>query len=49
MQKWEYRVEMVSFVSCSESTLDELGEKGWELVGMYKEDGFWYAVLKRPL
>lgn len=48
MQQWEYKVEMITPVSCSKAELNKYGEDGWELVGMYKESGYTYAVFKRP-
>ena len=49
MQRWEYKVEYLGSVFASERELNSLGEKGWELVNIYREDGTWYAVLKRPI
>lgn len=37
MQKWEYRIVRIDFSSYDvrpQGTLDELGEQGWELVGI---------------
>ena len=46
MTKWEYRVEDISYMGRAgrESTLDEMGEEGWELVGV--DNGG--AYFKRP-
>ena len=49
MQRWEYKVADLLYVSISESDLNSLGEEGWELVSICREDGDFYAVLKRPL
>ena len=49
MKQWEYKVELLHSISMTEDDLNDLGEDGWELVNIYKEDGSWYAVLKRPL
>ena len=48
MQQWEYMTEMVLSVYCAERDLNRAGRDGWELVGIYREDGSWYAVFKRP-
>lgn len=49
MQKWEYKIEYLgSFISYYEDDLNEAGNRGWELVNIYKQDGSWYAVFKRP-
>ena len=49
MQKWEYMVKDLGiWVSSCEYRLESIGDDGWELVGIYKEDGSWYAVFKRP-
>ena len=49
MKQWEYKVEFLGSIFNSEDDLNDLGEDGWELVNIYREDGSWYAVLKRPL
>jgi len=49
MQKWEYRIEeLVLGIQFSDDELNDIGENGWELVGIYKEDDSFYAVFKRP-
>ena len=48
MQKWEYKVEQVFNVWDSQWRLNNAGDEGWELVGIYREDGSFYAVFKRP-
>ena len=42
MQQWEY-------LSLCESTLNYYGKEGWELVGIYREEGSVIGVFKRPL
>lgn len=46
--QWEYMIESAGFVSSFEWKLKDLGMEGWELVGIYKDTGDYYAVLKRP-
>ena len=48
MQQWEYKVETISVMSCSESLLNWYGKEGWELVGIYRDAKSSYAVFKRP-
>ena len=48
MQHWEYKSEIISSPYLADHDLNQLGKEGWELVGIYKDDGSWYAVLKRP-
>ena len=48
MQQWEYKVETLISITLSERDLNDFGEDGWELVGIYKDSGFSYAVFKRP-
>lgn len=49
MQKWEYKID---YLGCGmhydEDKMNCAGNAGWELVGLYREDGSWYAVYKRP-
>lgn len=54
MQLWEYRTEEIDF-RWDVQELNELGNEGWELVGIYsEEEGYCtktvhrYAVFKRP-
>lgn len=49
MQKWEYKIERVDGTKYyREDTLNYEGDEGWELVTIYREDGSYYAVFKRP-
>ena len=49
VQKWEYKIGWAfSSIRYSEGDLNEAGELGWELVGIYCDDGSNYAVFKRP-
>lgn len=49
MKTWEYKVEwLFNSIQFSEDDLNEIGDQGWELVGIYREDGSAYAVFKRP-
>jgi hypothetical protein len=46
MQRWEYRVVRGEL---SEPRLNELGQQGWELVGMHAGAHGVSAYLKRPV
>ena len=48
MKQWEYKTIWVSSVQFSEDDLNEAGELGWELVNIYRENSWFYAVFKRP-
>ena len=49
MNRWEYKVEeLYTSIYLADDDLNSLGDDGWELVNIYKENGSWYAVLKRP-
>ena len=50
MKKWEYHIEeQINFGSGDEFFLDELGDQGWELVSVFKnEDGDVVCIYKRP-
>lgn len=43
--RWEYRRIYSLLMDRGEYSLDALGEEGWELVGLFRDD--W--VFKRPL
>ena len=51
MQKWEYRWEPVAkFTLDYHKQLKELGEEGWEFVGLFPGDGRVqnFVLFKRP-
>jgi len=48
VQQWEYKIEWISSVGYAEDEFNEAGERGWELVTIYRDSGDNYAVFKRP-
>ena len=48
MQKWEYCVKQFNIRFGAEKVLNELGNEGWELFGIYEDCDEWYVVCKRP-
>lgn len=49
MQRWEYKVETVwgDAPDLLPGQLNNFGIDGWELVTIYRNDGWFYGVFKR--
>ena len=46
--KWEYKFVKVNCENLIEPTLNDFGERGWELVTAYTERNMLALYLKRP-
>ncbi len=46
--RWEYETTSISSIWACERYLNDMGEDGWELVGIYRGDGEMHAIFKRP-
>ncbi len=48
MTKWEYKWMTWDIYKNTQVLLDELGEKGWELVTVFDDEQQFVAFFKRP-
>nr|BCX00953.1 MAG: hypothetical protein KatS3mg041_0999 [Bacteroidota bacterium] len=46
--RWRYRVRTFGAISELERGLNQLGQEGWELVGLWPVEGTLWAVFKQP-